>query len=97
MHADRDSVYGQYTVLCADRAAAQAALQAAGIPSAVHYPRPLHLQPCFRDLGYSAGDFPVAERACGRTVALPLYPDLAVEDLDYVCDVIAAFYEGDGR
>ncbi|MFL6128473.1 MAG: DegT/DnrJ/EryC1/StrS family aminotransferase [Mycobacteriales bacterium] len=65
-----------------------------GIGTETYYPSPLHLQPCFADLGYRPGRFPVAEAACERTVALPLYPDLADDEVDIVCDAIADFYAG---
>ena len=65
-----------------------------GIGTETYYPSPLHLQPCFADLGYRPGQFPAAEAACTRTVALPLYPDLADVEVDVVCDAIRAFYAG---
>ena len=65
-----------------------------GIGTETYYPSPLHLQPCFADLGYRPGQFPVAEAACERTVALPLYPDLADGDVDVVCDAVRDFYTG---
>ena len=68
-----------------------------GIGTETYYPSPLHLQPCFADLGYRAGQFPAAEAACTRTVALPLYPDLADSDVDVVCDAIRSFYSGSPR
>lgn len=67
-------------------------LAAARIGTETYYPIPLHLQPCFGDLGYSRGDFPHAERASAHALALPLYPDLTLEGVDRVCDAIAAFY-----
>jgi len=67
-------------------------LDARGIGTEVYYPLPLHLQPCFAGLGHRAGDFPVAERASARTVALPLYPELTEEEVDQVCTQIEAFY-----
>jgi dTDP-4-amino-4,6-dideoxygalactose transaminase len=63
-----------------------------GVHTETYYPTPLHLQPCFADLGYSQGDFPHAEAACERAIALPLYPDLSLRDIDRVCDVIRRFY-----
>ena len=69
-------------------------LAARGIGTETYYPRPLHLQPCFAHLGYGRGDFPVAEAVCERTLALPLYPDLAPRDAAAVCDEIARFYSG---
>jgi len=59
-----------------DREHARQALEAAGIPTAVHYPIPLHLQPAFAALGYGPGSFPVAERAAARVLSLPLHPFL---------------------
>ncbi|MGH3245870.1 MAG: DegT/DnrJ/EryC1/StrS family aminotransferase [Trebonia sp.] len=69
-------------------------LAARGIGTETYYPQPLHLQPCFAHLGYRRGDFPVAEAACERALALPLYPDLALRDAAAVCDEIARFYSG---
>ena len=70
------SVYAQYTVELDDREQARQALESAGIPTAVHYPIPLHLQPAFAALGYGPGSFPVAERAAARVLSLPLHPFL---------------------
>lgn len=64
------------------------------IETRVYYPVPLHLLPCFADLGHTPGTFPVAERACWHTLALPLYPDLDVDGVDEVCAAIAGFYRG---
>lgn len=70
------SVYAQYTVELDDREHARQALESVGIPTAVHYPIPLHLQPAFAALGYGPGSFPVAERAAARVLSLPLHPFL---------------------
>lgn len=78
------------------RDALAAHLAAAGIETEVYYPRPLHLQPCFADLGHREGDFPHAERACRHALALPLYPDLELDAVQVVCDEIRAFYDGAG-
>jgi dTDP-4-amino-4,6-dideoxygalactose transaminase len=68
-----------------------------GVETDTYYPTPLHLQPCFADLGYSRGDFPHAEAACDRAIALPLYPDLSLRDVDRVCELIRRFYTGERR
>ncbi len=67
-------------------------LAAARIATAVYYPEPLHLQPCFAGLGHKAGQFPNAERACAEVLALPLYPELGDDAVDRVCDEVRAFF-----
>jgi len=79
-----DSVYAQYTLQVEGRESLVAALQAQGIPTAVHYPIPLHLQPAFANLGLGEGAFPVAEAAAKRVMSLPMYPDLSMADQDKV-------------
>ena len=70
------SVYAQYTIEVANREKVEQAMKAQGIPTAVHYPMPLHLQPVFADLGQGAGAFPVAEAAGRRVLSLPMHPYL---------------------
>ncbi len=77
-------VYNQYTIRCDDRGAVKAALDAAGVGAGIYYPVPLHLQECFRALGYGTGDFPVSERACEQVLSLPVYPELAEAQQDEV-------------
>ncbi|WP_086558561.1 DegT/DnrJ/EryC1/StrS family aminotransferase [Streptomyces africanus] len=62
-----------------------------GVGTETYYPAPLHLQECFAHLGYRRGDFPHAEAACERTLALPLYPDMSVDDVDTVCGLVRRF------
>ena len=85
---DRDCVWAQYTVMVDDRAAVQAALQAAGIPTAVHYPKPLHHQPA-----YAAGCCPECNphsiRAAQRVLSLPMSADLSDADQDRVVAALA--------
>jgi UDP-2-acetamido-2-deoxy-ribo-hexuluronate aminotransferase len=69
-------------------------LKQKGIGTSIYYPRPLHLQKCFAYLGHKEGDFPVAERVCREILALPMYPELRDDEVDYVCDAIAAYYKG---
>ncbi|HBW17002.1 MAG TPA: aminotransferase DegT [Desulfovibrio sp.] len=71
------SAWAQYSLLASDgsvRAAAQEILKSAGIPTAVYYPKPLHLQTAFAHLGYRAGDLPVCENVCSRIFSLPMHP-----------------------
>ena len=80
---DRDCVWGQYTVLVPDRARVHAALQEAGIPTAVHYPRPLHRQPAYEAFA-SARGLPHSELAAERVLSLPMSADLSTSDQDRV-------------
>lgn len=85
------SVYAQYTIEVEAREQLVAALQAQGIPTAVHYPIPLHLQPAFANLALGEGSFPVAEAAAKRVMSLPMYPDLSAADQDkVVAELMAA-------
>ncbi|MEX8520440.1 MAG: DegT/DnrJ/EryC1/StrS family aminotransferase [Leptothrix sp. (in: b-proteobacteria)] len=80
---DRDCVWGQYTVFVAERAAVQAALQAAGVPTAVHYPKPLHQQGAYAR--FAAPDAcPHSLAAAARVMSLPMSPDLSDADQDSV-------------
>lgn len=69
-------VFHQYTILVEDRSAVQKQLTASGIGCAVYYPVPLHLQEVHRSLGYSTGDFPVAEDVSNRCLSIPMFPHL---------------------
>lgn len=69
--------YHLLVIRAANRDQIQAKLRKSGIETAVHYPLPLHLQPCFAHLGYRPGDFPESERAAREVLALPLYPGMS--------------------
>ncbi|HEY6643559.1 DegT/DnrJ/EryC1/StrS family aminotransferase [Povalibacter sp.] len=70
------SVYAQYTVEVPNRAKVEEGMKARGVPTAVHYPVPLHLQPVFADLGQGEGAFPKSEAASRRVMSLPMHPYL---------------------
>ncbi|WP_157868991.1 aminotransferase class I/II-fold pyridoxal phosphate-dependent enzyme [Streptomyces atriruber] len=89
-----DPVFYVYVIEVERRDALVEHLTREGIGTEVFYPIPLHLQPCFAELGHRRGDFPNAEAACERTVALPFHPDLALDDMHRVCDAIRRFYTG---
>lgn len=63
-----------------------------GIATGLHYPVPLHLQPCFKHLGYKKGDFPVTEKLAEQGLSLPMFPELTDEQLQYVTDKIKEFF-----
>ena len=74
------SVYAQYTIQVDNREQFQSKLLAAGIPTAVHYPIPLHLQPVCAELGYKIGDMPISELAGARVMSLPFSPWMKEKD-----------------
>ena len=84
--------YHQFVIRAPQRDALRRFLADAGVGTEIYYPEPLHLQPCFADLGYRPGALPVVERACGELLALPIHPALADGAEAYVVDRIAAFY-----
>ncbi len=92
--ADAGCVWNQFVVRtpdgCRDDLAAHLADQ--GISTAVYYPIPLHLQPCFAALGHRPGDFPVAEQAASEVLALPLYPELTDDQIGAVVDAVRGFF-----
>jgi dTDP-4-amino-4,6-dideoxygalactose transaminase len=88
--ADRRHVYHIFAVRSADRDGLQAALQAQGVATGLHYPIPVHLQAAHADLGYSAGDFPVSERAAAEVLSLPMYPEMPAESVRTVTAAVRA-------
>lgn len=85
-------VYNQFVIRCERRDELQAHLKTRGIGSEVYYPLPLHLQPCYTDLGHKAEDFPVSERLSATTLALPIYSELGAEEIDFVTNAVRGFY-----
>jgi UDP-2-acetamido-2-deoxy-ribo-hexuluronate aminotransferase len=86
---DRDCVWAQYTVFVPQRAQVQAALQAAGIPTAVHYPKPLHQQPAYAAYG-AADSCPRSMEAAQQVMSLPMSADLSPADQDRVAAALRA-------
>jgi UDP-2-acetamido-2-deoxy-ribo-hexuluronate aminotransferase len=81
-------VYAQYTIRVSDRELLGTKLKAAGVPTAVYYPKCLHEQPVFADLGYQWGDFLQSERASREVISLPMHPFLSESDQDAVVGAV---------
>lgn len=90
---NRRHVFGQYVIRVrrGQRGALMRHLKANRIGCEIYYPIPLHLQECMSHLGYQQGDFPAAEQACQNVLALPMYPELRLDQQRQVIDVCAAF------
>ncbi len=81
-------VYHVYAVLVEDRDRVLAHLQQAGIGAGIHYPEPVHLLPCFAELGHHRGDFPVAERVGDEELSLPMFAELSLESVAQIVDAL---------
>ncbi len=86
------SIFNQYVIRVPQRDALRAHLAEQKIGSEVYYPLSLHEQECFASLGHRRGDFPQAEHAAAETLALPVYPELADEQIGFVSDTIQSFF-----
>lgn len=82
------SVYAQYTIEVENRDVVCAKLKEAGIPTAVHYPIPIHLQPVFEPAGAKEGSLPIAENVAKHVMSLPMHPYLSEEDQDFIVQTI---------
>lgn len=94
--ADSTSAWAIYAVLLRDgaqRTAVQDSLKAAGVPTAIYYPRPLHKQPAYRDQ-HDGAALPVSEDLAERIMALPIHPDLTEDALDHICASVLAAVGG---
>ena len=87
-----ESIFNQYTLRVPRRDELKAHLAAKGIGHSVYYPLPLHLQPCFAYLGYTAGSCPESERAAHEVISLPIYPELTPAQLDQVVTGVRSFF-----
>ena len=85
--------FNYYVIRCRQRERLRAHLTKRGIGTEIYYPIPLHLQECFSELGHRAGDLPNAEAAAQETLALPIYPELSIEQQECVVHEIKSFYQ----
>ena len=92
IEANNVSIYHQYTITVPERDKLQKFLTENQVGSAIFYPKPLHLQDCFSDLGYRPGDLPIAERLCNEVLSLPIYPELVPDQVEYAANTVLKFY-----
>jgi dTDP-4-amino-4,6-dideoxygalactose transaminase len=87
-----DHTYHQFVIRVSKRDELREFLKKNEIDSEIYYPVPLHMQECFKDLGYVQGDFPVSEKACQEVLALPIYSELTDDQQRHVAQTIRKFY-----
>ena len=92
VNSSKKGVYYVFNILVKDRDGLAAYLRKNEIGCSIYYPIPLHMQKCFSYLGYKEGDFPVAEKVAKEIIALPIYPEMTTEEVDYVCETIMKYF-----
>lgn len=92
--SDRQHVFHLYVIHVSDRESFEKHLQAASIGYTIAYPIPLHLQEAYADLRHKAGDFPNTEHAAQGVIALPIFPELTTDEIDYVCKSVRTWANG---
>ena len=92
VRSDRNSVVAQFSIRVKEREKFIEHLKNAGVPTAIHYPKPLHLQAAYENLGYKLGDFPVSERVSKEIVSLPISAFITKEEQDYIIENIKKFF-----
>lgn len=86
-----ESCYHLFVIESKRRDELQKYLNKRGVHTLIHYPIPIHLQPCFAYLGYKKGDFPVAERLALEVLSLPMYSELTQKEVEYACEQVNQF------
>jgi dTDP-4-amino-4,6-dideoxygalactose transaminase len=81
-------IYHQYTIAVKSRDKLREILKEKQIGHDVYYPVPLHLQECYKHLGYKEGDLPVTEQKSREVISIPIYPEMTVEEQNYVIDTV---------
>jgi dTDP-4-amino-4,6-dideoxygalactose transaminase len=87
-------VFNQYVIRARKRDELRGYLADCGVGTEIYYPVPMHMQNCFGEIGYKQGDFIEAERAAEEVLAIPVYPELSLDDQEYIVSVISGFYKG---
>tara|TARA_A100001015_G_C14995944_1_gene716195 strand:- start:288 stop:1400 length:1113 start_codon:yes stop_codon:yes gene_type:complete len=90
--SEKSSVWAQYTIKVKNRDKLQKHLKEKGVPTAIHYPMPLHLQECFNYLGYKKNSLPLAEKVSKEVLSLPMNPFLGKKEIKYICNEINNFF-----
>ena len=85
-------IYHQYTIAVTKRDLLKDHLLKNQIGCSIYYPLPLHLQECYKPLGYKEGDLPVSEERSGQVISLPIFPELTQEEQEFVVKTIKEFY-----
>lgn len=86
-------IFNQFIIRVAKRDELRKFLSDNNVETEIYYPVPFHLQECFSNLGYKLGDFPFAEEAANTSIALPIYPELGKEQMEYVVNKIREFFD----
>jgi dTDP-4-amino-4,6-dideoxygalactose transaminase len=86
---DAENVYHLFVAYVDDRDQVREELRKAGVQTAVHYPKPVHLQDAFSHLGYQAGSLPFTELACERVLSMPLFPEMSMEQVRFAAEALA--------
>ncbi len=89
---NRREVYYVYSILTDKRDALAEYLKEKGVGTTIYYPLPLHMQKCFEEMGHKKGDFPNAEKTSERILALPIYPELGDDEIDYTISCVKEFF-----
>ena len=93
VNGDRTSVVAQFSIRVKEREKFIEYLKNAEIPTAIHYPKPLHLQAAYENLGYKLGDFPVAEKVSTEIVSLPISAFITKEEQTYIVENIQKYFK----
>jgi len=86
-------VYHQFTLRCDERDKMLEHLQTKGIGTAIHYPKPIHLQPAYQDMGLKEGAFPISEKVSKDIFSIPVYPELTAAELEEIVSAIKSFFD----
>jgi dTDP-4-amino-4,6-dideoxygalactose transaminase len=84
-------VWHIFGIRCGNRDALENYLNKAGIGTNKHYPIPMHLQECYKELGFKKGDFPIAEEISKTELSIPMYYGMTDEEISYVVEIINSF------